>query len=217
MDCYLVPGLGADHRLFARLDLRGHAVHYLDWPEMPADSTMRDFARRMAARVDTTVAHALIGVSMGGMVAQEMAALTRPEHVVIVSSWKGVDEMPWNIRMLRGSHPERYLRPSLVRAAVPVVRWQMGAEAPEDMALFDALIGSIALEQLKVQVAAVLGWPGPAAPVHGLVHIHGDEDRLMPIDLIKEPVVRVEGGTHFMVHTLAERVGGLIRDALRAR
>ncbi|MCB9169518.1 MAG: alpha/beta hydrolase [Flavobacteriales bacterium] len=215
MDCYLIPGLGADHRLFARIDLRGHAVHYLDWREMPADSTMRDFAMALAGSVDTTAPHALVGVSMGGMVAQEMAALTRPRRVVIISSWKGPNEMPWNIRMLRGSHPERYLRPTLVRTAAPVIRWQMGVEAPEDVTLFDDLVRSIPLEQLKVQVAAVLGWNGPSAPVRDLVHIHGDHDRLMPIDLVKEPVVRVEGGTHFMVHTLAERISDLVREALR--
>ena len=103
MDVYLIPGLGADHRLFGKLELPGHAVHPLDWPEMPSGSSLADFAKALAPDVDASKPHALIGVSMGGMVAQELAALTKPEKVVVISSWKGPKEMPAAIKVLRGT------------------------------------------------------------------------------------------------------------------
>jgi pimeloyl-ACP methyl ester carboxylesterase len=216
MDVYLVPGLGADHRLFQRLDLAPHPVQALGWPVMPEGSSLADFARALADQVDRTRPHALVGVSMGGMVVQEMAALTRPERTVIISSWKGPQEMPPPIRVLLGTHAERLLTPVFMKNTLPLMRWQMGVETDADKALFDSFIATTPLDQLRVQIAAVLGWEGPSKPVEGLVHIHGSADRLMPIWHIQRPL-RVAGGGHFMVHNRAAEVGRLVLGALDAK
>lgn len=213
MDIYLIPGLGADHRMFGRLDPGAHSVHFLDWPRMPPGSTLRDLARAMAGKVDASRPHALIGVSMGGMVAQELAALTGPVKVVIISSWKGPEEMPLPIRVMRGTHPERSLNKAMLKRILPFARWQMGVETPEEVALFDQLIAVHGIDQLKVQINACITWNGPSMPVKHLVHIHGDKDRLMPASLVKGARI-VPGGTHFMVFSKAREVGELVRSAL---
>lgn len=215
VDLYLLPGLGADGRLFDRLDLSGHAPQRIDWPAMPEGSSLNDYASALASRVDASRAHALIGVSMGGMVAQELALLTKPKRTVIISSWKGPQEMPMPLRLLRGTHPERLLTPAFVKRTLPFVRWQMGLEDADDERLFDAFIHDTAIEQLRVQIAAVLAWEGPKRPVPSLSRIHGDADRLMPIGHIEDAEV-IHGGGHFMVYNRAGDVSKALRKVLQA-
>lgn len=215
MHIYLIPGLGADHRLFGRLELPGHEVYCIDWPEMPAGSTLQDFAEAIAGRIDPGVPHVLVGVSMGGMVAQELAAITHPVLVIIISSWKGPQEMPWSLRLLRGTHPESILSQSILKQALPLVRWEMGVEEPEEVALFDRLMALHPVEQLKRQINACLTWNGPAVPVRSITHIHGDRDRLMPISHVKDAVL-IKGGSHFMVYNKAQEVGEAVKATLRA-
>ena len=202
---YLLPGLGADRRIFARLQLDDRPVHYLDWPGMPVGSRLKDFAMLLAGRIDATEPHVLVGMSMGGMVAQELAAITRPRRTVIISSWKGPHEMPPAIRLLRGTHPERLLTKRSLAGLMPMVRWQMGADTVGEQALLDDLVKAHTIAQLKVQINACLAWEGPARPLDRLLHIHGDRDRLMPIGCIKDPVV-IRGGGHFMVYNMAAAV-----------
>ena len=216
MDIYLIPGLASDRRLFEKLELPGHTLHCLEWHRMPERATIAQFARDLAAQVDVSRPHALVGVSMGGMVAQEMAALTKPSKVVIISSWKSRAEMPWNIKALRGWRPERFVRDVVVRRLFPylrLLRWTLGLEDRASQEIGQAMLNTFPARDLRVMIDAIVHWDGPPAPIPGLVHIHGDKDRLMPISLIRGARV-IHGGTHFMVYAKGKEVSAAVMDAL---
>jgi pimeloyl-ACP methyl ester carboxylesterase len=215
MRLYCLPGLGVDHRLFDRCDLGTAEVVKLDWPVMPRGSSLADYAAALAARVNKREPHVLLGVSMGGMVAQEMAAITGPRKVIIVSSWKGPWEMPPLIRWLRPFRPEMLLTEWIMRRCVPVIRLmraKLGMETVEATRHIQMMLDRWSAEQIRVMVRAVLSWPG--AEVKDLVHIHGDRDALMPLKFIRDPII-VRGGTHIMVYTLANEVSAAVRAALK--
>ncbi len=213
MDIHLIPGLGTDHRIFDRFLMDAPDRYAHDWPIMPDGSSLRDFAKKLASEVDITRPHILIGLSMGGMVVQEMAAFTKPVAVAIISSWKGPNEMPIHIRTLRGTHPERVLTKAMLLRLLPVIRWQMGVEGTDAAELLESFALASNLDRLKIQVAAVLDWEGPSQPLPNLVHIHGDNDRLMPLGSITGAHV-VKGGSHFMVYQKSAEVERIIRETM---
>jgi pimeloyl-ACP methyl ester carboxylesterase len=211
---HLIPGVAADRRIFEKLELPGHEMKVLELPEMTAGSSIRDYVEKLAAGVVKEKPHVLIGMSMGGMIAQELAALTSPALVIIISSWKEPGEMPVSLKALRGTHPERVLTSKLIKRILPLLYWQMGAENDEDRALIDSFVQTMPLDQIKAQLDASLNWNGPSSPFKKLVHIHGDNDHLMPIADIKGAIPVKDGG-HMMVFNKAAEISELIKAHLK--
>ncbi|MCB0794122.1 MAG: alpha/beta fold hydrolase [Flavobacteriales bacterium] len=217
MDLYLLPGLSADHRLFHRLELGQHRMICLEHPELSKGDRISDIAARHMEAIDRTTPHAFIGVSMGGMIAQEMAAMAPPTRLILISTWKGPQEMPRHVLALRGTHPERMITPFLMGRVAPLMRmlrWQLGLTDRSTEELVQAMMRSFPLSQLQRQVDAALNWDGPGTAVAVDAHIHGTRDRLMPIALIADPIP-VQGGGHVMVIDRAREIGRMVLGILR--
>ena len=83
---YLIPGLGANGRIFERLRLLG-TVHILEWlePTNP-DELLAAYAARLAAPIPPDETCWLVGVSFGGVVALEIACQRPKARVILISS-----------------------------------------------------------------------------------------------------------------------------------
>ena len=212
MKLYLLPGVGCDGRLFDRLDLSGVDVVRLNWPRFEADDTLPRIAARMQDAVRADEPHVIAGVSMGGMVAQELAVLTRPRKVILISSWTGPHE--WNLltRVNARVGLHAIIRDWSVRAAWPLKRLIDRREEA-----IDRLLWTMAREQGAAQLrrgtAAIMRWKGSTwdGP---LVRIHGGRDIVTPLRFPVDHLVK--GGQHVMVLTRAEEVSRLLRSALTA-
>lgn len=212
MTVYLLPGIGCDHRLFDRLDLAGLDVVKLDWPDFPAGCALADIAQALQPQVDTTRPHVLVGVSMGGMVAQELATLTRPERVVLISSWTGPQEWPAHVRAGAQLGGHRLIGRFTMWATWPLKRMLGDRDRATDRLLWDMARAQTAAK-VRRGTAAILRWKG--SPWTGpLTRIHGDHDVVIPLRFTVDH--RIAGGTHILVLTRAGEVSRILRAELGA-
>lgn len=212
MIVYLLPGVGCDARLFERLDLAGFEVVKLEWPAFEVQDSLPAIARRMAATVQADRPHVLVGVSMGGMVAQEMAVLTNPRKVVLISTWTGPQEWPLHVRFSARLGLHRVIRDWTMRAAWPVKRLMDPREGAVDRLLWD-MASKQSARQLRLGTAAIMRWKG--SPWKGpLVRIHGDRDIVTPLRFPVDHLVK--GGQHVMVLTKAAEVSRALVRSLHA-
>jgi thioesterase domain-containing protein len=75
----LLPGLGADERLFQAQRAAIPELEVPAWPDPVPGESLREFAARAAEAVPAGEGLYLGGSSFGGMVALEMAARVRPK------------------------------------------------------------------------------------------------------------------------------------------
>lgn len=212
MKVYLLPGIGCDARLYDRIDLTGLDAVKLSWPPFPPGSTLASIAEAMRPQIHADEPHIIAGVSMGGMVAQELAALTKPEKVVLISSWTGPRE--WSLLARSGSAFQLYrsITHFTMWATWPIKRILGQRDRATDRLLWEMACQETA-RKIRIGTGAILRWKG--SPWKGrVVRIHGDADRVVPMRFPVEYVVR--GGAHIMVLTRGEEVSRLLRAALTA-
>lgn len=211
MTLYLLPGIGCDHRLYERLELEGLDTVLLDWPEFAPGCTLQDIALALRPQVDASRPHILVGVSMGGMVAQELAVLTGPEKVVLISSWTGPQEWPLFVRLNARLRPLWTINRFSLWATWPFKRMLGRRDRAIDRLLYDMAVEQTAAK-IRRGVGAILAWPG-SRWTGPLTRIHGDRDLVIPLRFQVDH--RITGGTHIMVVTRAAEVSAALRAVLK--
>jgi pimeloyl-ACP methyl ester carboxylesterase len=96
---FLIAGLGADTRLFNNIDLGDNDVTPVDWLEPNEHDTLTTYAQKVIHQYFITNNSIVIGVSLGGMIAVEIAKQVRLNKVILISSIKTNNEAPWYYKL----------------------------------------------------------------------------------------------------------------------
>src|ERR1700758_372822 len=97
---YLIPGVGANDKIFQNLDLSGYEVVHLKWPRHRKNETIQSYVKRLVPQIKTDTQPVLIGLSFGGIVAIELAKLINPFKTILISSIKTYHERPLKLLFL---------------------------------------------------------------------------------------------------------------------
>ena len=176
----LLPGLGADRRLF-----RGQEDAFPDlvvppWISPQAQESLAGYAQRFAETLAPARPFILGGVSFGGMVAYEMARHLRPEAVLLIGSCRSPKAVGHLFRVFRPILP---ILPvwffDLVRACAPWGLRMARGLSPAQWELCVAISRDADPRLIKWGCRAILGWkPGPLPGVR-IFQIHGQRDLLI--------------------------------------
>lgn len=197
MKVYFIPGLGADQRIFHHVELpEGFYPVYLDWKKPGANETLEDFSLRMAAEIDSSKPFALVGLSMGGMMATEIAKQLKPAKLILLSSVGTRKELPAYFNFVQKYHLH-HLIPARVFTSASIIKRLFTAESREDKILLRQIIRETDPSFVRWAINAVLNWKNESGP-EGCYHIHGDRDEILPLKNTRATHV-IQNGTHMMV------------------
>lgn len=209
---YMFPGLGADETIFRKLQLPGYEIVHIKWIKPLNKESVPDYAKRLRYQIKDDTTPVLIGLSFGGMVAQEMAKLVNPAMTIIISSIKGDHERPIQVMLAAKFRPQRFI-PSLLAIKFDFwYYWAFGPTTRMDKNFIKAMALGIHPDFTDWAANAAICWRNTKV-VPNLVHIHGDADNLFPISCIKG-CIRIKGGTHFMVYNKADQISPIILEKL---
>ena len=175
---YLIPGLGADERVFQFLRLRGE-IHILHWlaPQTP-DEPLAHYAARLAEDIPVAQVCWLVGISFGGVLALEVGALRPLARVVLISSLAGPRELPWPARLARATGLHRLLLPQLLPLVPRAAQWFFSAANGRDYELLKQIIRDTDPQFSRWAIARLVHWHGTTCTP--IARIHGTHDRLLP-------------------------------------
>jgi len=211
---YLIPGVGANDKIFANLDLTGYEVVHLKWPKHKKNEHLESYVKKLLPQIKKDTQPVLIGMSFGGVVAIELAKLIGPAKTILISSIKTYHERPLKFLFLNSLKFHRLVPGKLVVEFRFWMRWLLGKLSTEDLAMIEEMVKDIDIEFNEWAVDQVINWKNEWIP-ENLLHIHGTRDRIFPNFYLKN-VTQIKGGTHFMVVNRAKEISKIIRKELSA-
>lgn len=207
---YLIPGLGADARMFQLLTLDPHRfeVIVLNWITPHRQESLPEYARRLAAQIAASAEpFILVGVSLGGMVAVEIAQLRPAAKLILISSIKTAAELPGYLRFLGKLGWHWYLPLGWAKIWRGPFAWVFGAKTATEKKLLNEIIQNTDIPFTRWAFTAIVNWQNQTL-VPNLVHLHGNQDKIFPLGYIRQPTVYPGG--HLIIFSAAAELSTYI-------
>lgn len=209
---YLISGLGADERVFKNLDFKDFESHFIKWIEPIKNETLESYASRLIPQI-ITKNPILLGVSFGGMIAVEMSKFIDCQKVIIVSSAQTKNDIPQIYRFL-GSLKIHYLLPSFIlKSANFISYWLFGVQHEDDKMMFKSILKDTNIHFLKWAMTAISNWKNEFENKN-IIHIHGDNDKILPLKHIHSVNFTIENGGHLMILNKANEINPILQNLI---
>jgi pimeloyl-ACP methyl ester carboxylesterase len=190
--------MGADQRMFPKPwdSLPGFIAH--DWPAYSGERTIAETADKVAAQWRISDGEVVVGTSLGGIVACEIAKIRNLRALVLIGSAVSKNEVNPLLALL---HP---------LAGIAPLEWlkfsagMLPSELPQMFAGVDA-------EFMRSMCAAIFQWDGLGSTPVACHRVHGRHDRVIPppahVDLL------LDGG-HLISMTHADDCVTFVRETV---
>ena len=188
---YAIGGLGADHRVFQFLDLNTN-IHVLEWEKPQTNESLADYALRMSNQIELGFEGCLIGVSFGGIVAQEIAK-RKPIKVILISSISNQNELPKIVRWIGKTRLISMFPTAAFRLPPWLAIYLFGAKNKK---LLTSIIQDTDPNFVKWALEKIASWENHEKLYE--YRIHGEKDRLFPLKK-SVPINFKTNGGHFMI------------------
>ena len=212
MKVYFIPGIGADYRLFTHIRLpEGYTPSHIHWIDPFDKEKLSDYAFRLSEQIDRSEPFILVGLSLGGMMAVEIAKRIPPVCTIIISSIPVTTHLPRYFRFAGKLGMGKLIPASFLKAATAAKHALTMYPAANRRLMFD-IIRAGDDRFIRWAITAVLEWENKEVP-QPFYHIHGTRDEIFPISLTK-PTHIVEKGDHMFVVSQPEIVNHLLKEII---
>jgi pimeloyl-ACP methyl ester carboxylesterase len=210
-DLYIFSGLGADERVFQRLDFYGFSTTFIKWIVPQENETIENYSTRLLDQI-TTTKPILIGLSFGGIIAIEVAKQIDTEKVILIASAKTKNEIPFYYRFAGQLGLHKLLPTQLLRKSNFITSWFFGTKSNFDNQILKQILIDTDPKFLKWAIDKVAKWKNQT-PIQNIFHIHGTNDKILPLFFVKSNSI-IKNGGHLMTLNKAEELNQILRQQL---
>lgn len=213
---FLIPGLGADTRIYNNIELGDDQdVIPVDWIEPNQYDTLNTYAQKLIHQYFITENSIVIGNSLGGMIAIEIAKQVRLNKVILISSIKTKSEAPFYFKLFKVLPLQKLIPGTLLQRLGGLVRPVFGSMSDQHVWLFKDMLNKTSAKFMEWAMTAALHWDNEIIPPN-VYHITGDKDLVFNYKNIRNVTI-IEGGTHIMIFDKARQINKLLKGILKKK
>jgi len=232
----LLPGLGADERLFEPQRKAFPDLQVPSWISPKDKESLADYAARMAEIIaevtegglsqfsrrengtvplwSTGKPFVLGGMSMGGMIAYEIARHVKPQALILIAScctMRGVNGFLRAAGHLWPVVPVGALKVAKF-VSLPVLR-TFGMLTPDQRKMCAKMFSEMDSRFMHWAISAILDWNPAPLEETPVFHIHGALDKIIPAKCVEADKIIPDGG-HLINLSHADVVNAYIQSVI---
>ena len=212
MKVYFISGIAADHRAFKHIRLpEGFETVFINWINPLKNESLGDYATRLSQVINTGEPFCLIGISLGGIIASEIATRCRPKATIIIGSVPVFSELPPYYGWVRRLRVHKLVPGALYKYAA-IAKHYFTREAAEDKKDIFRMVRATDSGFIRWGINAVLNWTNEQKP-ESFTHIHGTRDEVFPFSFTN-PTHVIPRGDHMLVISHPEEINTIISQVL---
>lgn len=212
MKVYFISGLGADRRVFKNIQLPSYCeAVYLDWIAPLKDETLAGYALRLAQNINTKEDFSLIGLSLGGMMAVEIAKKYSPLHTILISSIPSSTHLPIYYKAA-GTLQLHKLIPITAIQKTRFLQRFFTTKTLEEKQLLQEMVYNMDVDFIRWAINAILKWQNTNIP-SSLIQIHGTHDEILPLRFT-HPTHLINKAGHLMVMNQAAEINKILIEIM---
>lgn len=207
-ELYIFSGLGADERVFQRLDFSEFSTTFIKWIVPVDDETIEQYTTRLLEQI-TSRKPTLIGLSFGGIIAVEVAKQIDTEKVILIASAKTKNEIPFYYRFAGQLRIHKLLPARFLKSSNFILNWFFGTTTTFDQELLKQILIETDPKFLKWAIDKVARWTNQTQ-IKNIFHIHGTRDRILPLSFVKCNST-IKNGGHLMTLNKSDEINQIVR------
>ncbi|SFT45451.1 hypothetical protein SAMN05216474_0656 [Lishizhenia tianjinensis] len=207
---YCISGLGVNHRAFTALNPRDVELIPVPWIPFNKKESLKSYSKRLYESMDVEEEFSLLGLSLGGMLAQEISKIHAPKHLFLLSTAKHPKDI--SRILLLGKLGVQYLLPDfMLTHSNPILDWYFGAKSTHSTRILKEMMADADPVFIRRAIDAIARWEG-CTTIHAHI-IHGASDKLIPAREDADLLLPEEG--HLVVLEQGEAISLYIEDKLQ--
>ena len=194
----MMPGLAASSMVFEniKLDDKKYSLHRIDWIQPKKNESIKTYCVRLSKKIKHKNP-ILLGVSFGGIIAQELDKIIKVKKLIIVSSVKSHKEYPILYKIARDYQLNNALPFGMFDNFIKFSLKLNINKLYKRIDLAERYLTERNEIYLEWAVWSLLNWKQEKYRPD-LIHIHGDKDNVFPIENISN-CIKIKGGKHEMI------------------
>ncbi|GAB5417877.1 MAG: hypothetical protein Crog4KO_23750 [Crocinitomicaceae bacterium] len=209
MKIYCISGLGVDERAFDNIVIPEAEMFFVDWIPPKKGEDLTSYAKRLFQIENPDSKSIYVGVSFGGMIAQEWAKLQTPEKLILISTTHDSRNIKSALRIPGKLGMYHLLHPKIALICAPVTFLFFSVKSKRDKEMLKNILRDTDPKFFRWATGALLRWKTEFNS--NAICIHGKKDTIIapPSTLDFET-----NGGHFTIYSQGNEISDFLSKHL---
>lgn len=210
---FFISGLGANELAFSRVGEVGFEKKLVRWIPPTRKEDLGSYALRLINNYGIQDTDIVVGLSFGGLIAQEISNIVGQQKVILISSFRDKNDLKLLYRQALSAGLHKLFLPFRIPWVDEFIANMLNSGSSDSKPVLKEMLKTSDYNLMRWSLQQIADTAGLLNKDAVLYNIIGDRDRIVRL-WRNDTTFLIKGGSHFMVYERANEITVIIREVV---